>query len=83
MVQLNKMGARVTETEDGLIIQGVKQLHGAVVDSFHDHRVLMSFVIAGLTATEPSSITDPGAAAVSYPGFLKDIGVLGADFEIT
>jgi len=81
MTQLNKMGADVTETSDGLIFKGVKKLHGASVDSFHDHRVLMSFAVAGLVADSPSSITDPGAAAVSYPGFLKDIGALGANFK--
>jgi 3-phosphoshikimate 1-carboxyvinyltransferase len=80
MGQLNKMGASVTETPDGLIIQGSKKLHGAEVESFHDHRVLMSFVVAGLAADSPSYITDPGAAAVSYPGFLKDIEKLGASF---
>ncbi len=81
MIQLNKFGADVTETADGLIFQGVRKLHGASVDSFHDHRVLMSFAVAGLVADGPSTISDPGAAAVSYPGFLKDIGALGASFE--
>ncbi len=81
MSQLNKMGAQVSETDDGLIIRGVENLHGADVESFHDHRVLMSFVVAGLAATSPSSISDPGAAAVSYPGFLKDIAALGASFS--
>lgn len=81
MRQLNKMGAQVSETADGLIIQGVEKLHGAEVESFHDHRVLMSFVVAGLAASSPSAISDPGAAAVSYPGFLKDIAALGASFS--
>lgn len=81
MTQLNKMGAEITETADGLVFQGVKKLHGASVDSFHDHRVLMSFVIAGLVADSPLTITDPDAAAVSYPGFLKDISDLGANFQ--
>lgn len=83
MAQLNKMGAQVTETQDGLAFKGVKKLHGgAVVDSFHDHRVLMSFAVAGLAASEPCRITDPGAAAVSYPGFLEDIKALGAHLEV-
>jgi 3-phosphoshikimate 1-carboxyvinyltransferase len=81
MTQLNKMGANVVETADGLVFQGVKKLHGANLDSFHDHRVLMSYAVAGLAADTPSTISDPGAAAVSYPGFLKDISALGVDFE--
>jgi 3-phosphoshikimate 1-carboxyvinyltransferase len=83
MTQLNRMGADVTETSDGLAFRGVPRLNGAEVDSFHDHRVLMSFAVAGLAASSPSRITEPGAAAVSYPGFLDDIGALGAVFEMS
>ncbi|MBG0786804.1 MAG: 3-phosphoshikimate 1-carboxyvinyltransferase [Anaerolineaceae bacterium] len=82
MAQLNKMGVPVEVTRDGLIIQGVKKLKGASVDSFKDHRVMMSFTIAGLVADGPTYITDPEAAGVSYPGFIKDISALGADLEI-
>jgi len=81
MGQLNKMGVPVTVTKDGLIIKGVKKLQGASLDSYKDHRVMMSFAIAGLVAEGQTFITDPGAASVSYPGFLKDISALGADFE--
>ncbi len=82
MAQLNKMGVPVEVTWDGLIIKGVKKLHGANVDSFKDHRVMMSFAIAGLVADGTTYITDPEAAGVSYPGFIKDISALGAEFEI-
>lgn len=82
MAQLNKMGVPVEVTRDGLIIQGVKKLQGASVDSFKDHRVMMSFTIAGLVADGPTYITDPEAAGVSYPGFIKDISALGANLEI-
>ncbi len=83
MAQLNKMGARVTERKDGLIFQGVEKLHGAQIDSMHDHRVLMSFFVAGCVADNETIITEPGAAAVSYPAFLQDIKRLGADFQVT
>ena len=82
MAQLNKMGVPVEVTRDGLIIQGVKKLHGAELESYKDHRVMMSFAIAGLVADGTTYITDPEAAGVSYPGFIKDISALGADFEI-
>jgi 3-phosphoshikimate 1-carboxyvinyltransferase len=81
MAQLNKMGAHTEVTRDGLIIQGVKRLKGAQVESFKDHRIMMSFTIAGLVADGETFITDPGAAQVSYPAFLKDIEKLGARFE--
>ena len=66
MAQLSKMGVPVEVTRDGMIIQGVKKLKGASVDSFKDHRVMMSFSIAGLVADGPTYITDPEAAGVSY-----------------
>ncbi len=43
---------------------------------------MMSFTIAGLVADGPTYITDPEAAGVSYPGFIKDISALGAELEI-
>jgi len=81
MTQLNKMRVPVEMTHDGLIIQGVEKLHGAKVESYKDHRVMMSYTIAGLVAEGETFISDPKAAAVSYPGFLKDIRKLGAEFE--
>lgn len=83
MGQLSKMGCDVEVTRDGLIIKGVRKLKGnAVLDSYKDHRVMMAFAIAGLAADTPVEITDPGAAAVSYPAFINDIKALGAEMEI-
>jgi len=82
MSQLSKMGAISEVTRDGMIIKGVKQLEGAMVESYKDHRVMMSFTIAGLVARGETLITDPGAAQVSYPAFLNDIEKLGARFEL-
>lgn len=83
MGQLNKMGCDVEVTRDGLNIRGVTRLKGgATLDSYKDHRVMMSFAIAGLAAESPVEITDPGAAAVSYPAFINDIKKLGAELEI-
>jgi len=81
MGQLNKMGVPVEVTQDGLIITGVKKLKGATMESYKDHRVMMSFTIAGLVANGPTYITDPEAAGVSYPGFIRDISALGAELE--
>jgi len=82
MTQLNKMGARVTETADGLEFEGVEQLHGATIDSFKDHRVQMSFAVAGCVADGVTYVSDAQAAGVSYPGFIRDIKNLGAKIEI-
>lgn len=82
MGQLNKMGVPVEVTQDGLIIKGVKKLKATSVESYKDHRVMMSYTIAGLVADGPTFITDPEAAGVSYPGFINDIKALGAALEI-
>ena len=48
-------------------------LHGAATDSLDDHRLAMTFAIAGLVATGETSIGRPGSAAISYPGFFDDL----------
>lgn len=53
---LRKMGADIQETEDGMIIHGGKALHGAEIDSHLDHRVAMSFAVAGLLCEGTLSI---------------------------
>ena len=44
------MGAEVEEFEDGLRVHGRTQLHGAMLDSYGDHRIAMAFAVAALTA---------------------------------
>jgi 3-phosphoshikimate 1-carboxyvinyltransferase len=67
--QLNRMGARITETADGLEITGGSVLHGAEVDSFTDHRIAMSLAIAALRSSGTTTIHRAEAAAISYPVF--------------
>lgn len=74
MVQnLSAMGADVTETEDGMIIRGGKPLHGAVIDSRLDHRIAMTFAIAGLCAEGETEIKGAECVNISYPGFYQDL----------
>ncbi|MBM3129796.1 MAG: 3-phosphoshikimate 1-carboxyvinyltransferase [Chloroflexi bacterium] len=82
MMQLNQMGARVTEIADGLEFEGVERLRGATIDSFKDHRVQMSFAVAGCIAEGVTYVSDAQAAGVSYPGFLRDVKNLGAKIEV-
>jgi cyclohexanecarboxylate-CoA ligase len=82
MAQLNKMGARVRENADGLEFEGVERLRGAVIDSFNDHRIQMSFTVAGCVAEGVTRISDAQASEVSYPGFIVDIQRLGIPIEI-
>ncbi len=68
---LRAMGASVEELPDGLIIHGPTRLHGARLDSFHDHRIAMAFAIAGLCADSPTTIQHSECADISFPGFFE------------
>ena len=74
---LSHMGADITPTDDGMIIHGGKPLHGAVIDSYLDHRVAMSFAIAGLLCDGPLSIKGGDCVKISYPEFYEDLYRLG------
>lgn len=67
---LRRLGVEVTETPDGAAIEG-GGLDGGEVDSAGDHRVAMSFAVAGLTARAPVRILDCANVATSFPGFVK------------
>ncbi|MEI8038782.1 MAG: 3-phosphoshikimate 1-carboxyvinyltransferase [Verrucomicrobiota bacterium] len=66
---LRAMGAEIEEFEDGMEIQGGHPLHGAVIDSFGDHRIAMAFAIAGLFSTGETVILNTDCVNTSYPGF--------------
>ena len=70
---LSAMGADITGTDDGMIIHGGKSLKGAILDSFLDHRIAMSFAIASLAAEGATSITNAECVNISYPEFYEDL----------
>jgi 3-phosphoshikimate 1-carboxyvinyltransferase len=70
---LRALGARIEIDGDDLHIEGGLMLAGAATDSLDDHRLAMTFAIAGLIATGETSIGRPGSAAISYPGFFDDL----------
>lgn len=70
---LSEMGCDITGTEDGMIIRGGKPLHSAVLDSHLDHRIAMSFAVAGLVADGETEITNADCVNISYPGFYRDL----------
>ena len=78
--ELRKLGARIEEQPDGLIIEGPARLHGAVVDSRGDHRLAMSLAIAGLIADGETSIRNAEAYLESFSNFVELIRALGAKF---
>jgi 3-phosphoshikimate 1-carboxyvinyltransferase len=74
--QLAKLGARVTETPDGLEIEGVARLRGARVQSGGDHRMAMALVVAGLVAEGETIVEDTDCIGTSFPGFLETVNAL-------
>jgi 3-phosphoshikimate 1-carboxyvinyltransferase len=75
--ELTRLGGRVEELEDGLIVHG-SELKGADVDGHGDHRVVMALAIAGCSIPGTTTIHGAEAADVTYPGFVDDMVSLGA-----
>ena len=76
---LQAMGADITATEDGFVINGPCRLHGAAIRTDGDHRIAMSFAVAGLAADGDTVIDAPACVSVSYPGFYDTIERLGGE----
>jgi 3-phosphoshikimate 1-carboxyvinyltransferase len=73
---LRALGGEVEPTEDGLVIEGTGGLRGGSIDSHGDHRIAMLGAIAGLASREGVEVRGMEAAAVSYPGFERDLASL-------
>jgi len=70
---LAALGARVAVDGDDIAIEGETRLRGADTDSLHDHRLAMTFAIAGLLATGRTTVAGSGSASISYPSFFADL----------
>lgn len=69
--ELKKLGAKIQELPDGMIIEGPTKLKGTTVKSYGDHRVAMAMAIAGLVAEGKVIIEDTACIETSFPGFEK------------
>lgn len=78
--ELSKMGAKIAETSDGLVIEP-SILKGATVSSHKDHRIAMALAVAGLIAHGETVIRDVDCVAKTYPSFVQDFAALGAKIE--
>jgi 3-phosphoshikimate 1-carboxyvinyltransferase len=74
--ELLKLGADITATDDGMIINGPTTLQGGLVSSHGDHRIGMMLAIASLICKEEVLLEDADAIAVSYPDFFSDLSQL-------
>jgi 3-phosphoshikimate 1-carboxyvinyltransferase len=82
--ELGKMGAKITEKEDGLIIHqdGSWQLTGADIDGYYDHRMVMAFSVAGLAANDETKISDAQMVEKSFGTYIVEMKKAGANFEV-
>lgn len=75
--ELSTLGAAITPTDDGLIIEGKTALHGGTVTSYGDHRIGMMLQIAALLVAEDEvELERSEAVSVSYPAFFEDLATL-------
>lgn len=79
--ELIKLGIKVQEREDGLILEPSEHLIGAELNSENDHRLFMAFCIAGMFIGK-CTVTDPQSVKVSYPNFVEEMSRLGAKIKI-
>jgi 3-phosphoshikimate 1-carboxyvinyltransferase len=81
--ELRKMGARVEERPDGMLIHGPTRLHGATVECHRDHRLAMALAVAGLIADGETIIHGAEAIGDSFPNFVETMQALGAGIAWT
>ena len=75
--EFNKCGIDITETDDGMIINGGKSIHGADFKTYGDHRMAMSLTVLAQLDDGESTLDDSDCACVSYPTFFDDFYKLG------
>ena len=78
--ELKKLGAKIQETSDGLLIDK-STLKGTQVSGHNDHRVVMALAIAGLFAKGRTIVETADAIKVTFPGFITTMQNLNAEIK--
>ncbi len=78
--ELSKMGAKICQKPSELIICGGK-LRGAMLDSWQDHRIAMALSVAALASEGDTHVRRTACIGKSYPAFVQEMAVLGANME--
>jgi len=78
--ELQKLGIKVEEKEDGLILQSSDELNGANLNSENDHRLFMTFCIAGMYVGN-CIVSGAESVNVSYPNFIDDVNAIGGKIK--
>ncbi len=82
--ELKKMGAKITEKEDGLIIRqdGTWKLKGTDINGYYDHRMVMAFAVAGLACDGETIISDAQMVEKSFDSYIPEMIKAGADYQL-
>lgn len=75
---LQAVGVDVEELADGMKVHGQGHIPGGSVDSHHDHRIAMSFAVAGLCSESGVAVENWDCVQISYPTFLQSLAEIGA-----
>jgi 3-phosphoshikimate 1-carboxyvinyltransferase len=78
---LGRMGARIRPSDEGFVVEGPTELHGAEVEGHADHRIVMSLTVAALAASGRTRIRGAERCADSFPGFVEALRGLGAELH--
>ena len=70
---LQNIGIEANELDDGFSVEGGQKISGGKVDAGNDHRIAMSFAIAGLASEKGVTVEGSEAVSVSYPSFFSDL----------
>lgn len=79
---LRLIGANVTETDDGMVINGGAKLHSAKLKGYNDHRIVMAFSIAALFLDGETVIDNALSINKSYPSFFEDYNGIGGKADV-
>ena len=79
--ELAKLGIKVVEKKDGLVLKNSKNLIGADLNSENDHRLFMAFCIAGMYVGN-CSVSHPESVKISYPDFIQEMKRIGCKISL-
>lgn len=78
--ELQKLGVKIKENEDGMILEAPDKSQGAELNSENDHRLFMAFCIAGMFVGD-CTVSNPESIAISYPNFISDMNKVGGKIK--
>ncbi len=79
--ELAKLGIKVVEKKDGLVLKNSKNLISADLNSENDHRLFMAFCIAGMYVGN-CSVSHPESVKISYPDFIQEMKRIGCKISL-